>query len=158
MPLHKGKSRKVISENIREMVSTGHPPDQAVAAALRNADKSKGKSMAKNGKHHSLSGQDGETVMAGSAGMSPRKAMGHGMGAGGGNFGVESYENEHGPAEAHPDAKAMTGAKGAMADHERGIGEPIRHTKGQHPAQSSPDHGPTHPGGHGMHHGYGAKA
>jgi hypothetical protein len=39
MPLRKGSSRAVISENIREMVAAGHPQRQAVAAALRTADK-----------------------------------------------------------------------------------------------------------------------
>lgn len=38
MPLAKGKSRKVISSNIREMMDAGHPQKQAVAAALRTAD------------------------------------------------------------------------------------------------------------------------
>ena len=37
MPLRKGKSRKVVSDNIREMVEAGHPQKQAVAAALRTA-------------------------------------------------------------------------------------------------------------------------
>lgn len=37
MPLKKGKSKKVIAENIREMVRAGHPANQAVAAALHNA-------------------------------------------------------------------------------------------------------------------------
>ena len=37
MPLKQGRSRKVISENIREMVAAGHPQKQAVAASLRNA-------------------------------------------------------------------------------------------------------------------------
>ena len=37
MPLKKGKSKKVISENIREMQASGHPHRQAVAAALHTA-------------------------------------------------------------------------------------------------------------------------
>lgn len=40
MPLKKGKSRKVISENIKEMEASGHPKKQAIAAALNNARKS----------------------------------------------------------------------------------------------------------------------
>lgn len=37
MPLKSGKSRKVISRNISEMVEAGHPQRQAVAASLRKA-------------------------------------------------------------------------------------------------------------------------
>lgn len=37
MPLKKGKSEKVISQNISEMERSGHPHSQAVAAALSNA-------------------------------------------------------------------------------------------------------------------------
>lgn len=37
MPLKPGRSRKVISENIHEMVAAGHPVKQAVAASLHNA-------------------------------------------------------------------------------------------------------------------------
>lgn len=34
MPLKSGSSRETISQNIREMVESGHPQEQAVAAAL----------------------------------------------------------------------------------------------------------------------------
>jgi hypothetical protein len=37
MPLQAGSSREVISANIRDMIHAGHPQNQAVAAALRNA-------------------------------------------------------------------------------------------------------------------------
>lgn len=43
MPLKKGKSKKVISSNIREMVKAGHPQNQAIAASMRKAGKSKKK-------------------------------------------------------------------------------------------------------------------
>jgi hypothetical protein len=49
MPLHKGKSKEVISENIHEMVQAGHPHDQAVAAALHNAHPNGGKNMDEGG-------------------------------------------------------------------------------------------------------------
>jgi len=37
MPLQSGSSRGIISSNIREMMASGHPQRQAVAAALENA-------------------------------------------------------------------------------------------------------------------------
>lgn len=40
MPLKKGKSRKVIGENIKEMEMSGHPKKQAIAASLNQARKS----------------------------------------------------------------------------------------------------------------------
>jgi len=40
MPLHKGKSKEVIGENIKEMEESGHPKDQAVAASLNQARES----------------------------------------------------------------------------------------------------------------------
>ena len=43
MPLKKGKSQATISKNIKEMRHAGHPKNQAVAAAMRTAGKSKRK-------------------------------------------------------------------------------------------------------------------
>ena len=37
MPLQKGSSKVVISRNIREMIQSGYPKSQAVAAALNTA-------------------------------------------------------------------------------------------------------------------------
>jgi hypothetical protein len=37
MPLKRGSSRSTISQNIREMIASGHPQSQAVAAALRQS-------------------------------------------------------------------------------------------------------------------------
>lgn len=43
MPLKRGKSNKVISENIRELRSSGYKQQQAVAIALQKAKKGKKK-------------------------------------------------------------------------------------------------------------------
>jgi hypothetical protein len=43
MPLKKGKSKKVVSENIRKEIAAGKPQAQAIAIALNSAGKSKPK-------------------------------------------------------------------------------------------------------------------
>lgn len=50
MPLKPGKSKAVVSANIKEMMAAGHPQKQAVAASLRNArtSQSYGHSPAQN--------------------------------------------------------------------------------------------------------------
>lgn len=70
MPLLPGKSQSVISENIREMRNAGHPEDQAVAAAMRNA----GKMKKPKGKKVSMKKMKG-------AKMPKMKKMGMGHGA-----------------------------------------------------------------------------
>jgi uncharacterized protein len=45
MPLKHGSSKKVISENIAELIRAGHDRDQAVAIAYRMAGKSKKKGI-----------------------------------------------------------------------------------------------------------------
>jgi len=47
MPLKKGKSRKVISGNIKELMATGQPQKQAIAIAMDKAGKSKDKKRKK---------------------------------------------------------------------------------------------------------------
>ena len=43
MPLKRGPSAKTISSNVKELMKTGRPQKQAVAIALKQAHKSKGK-------------------------------------------------------------------------------------------------------------------
>jgi hypothetical protein len=143
MPLTAGKSRKVISANIREMRAAGHSQAQSVAASLRNAGvKRKDPPMKSMKSGH-------EAGMAGEKGMSPRKAMASGA-IKGGNFGAESYDGMNGGGTMHPDHSAGTGMKGAMGEADRATPPGIHHTKNHMPAQAAPRHGPHAPGGHGM--------
>ena len=41
MPLKKGRSKKVISQNISELRHSGYPQDQAVAISMQKAGKRK---------------------------------------------------------------------------------------------------------------------
>lgn len=50
MPLKKGKSKKTISSNIKEMKASGYPQKQAVAASLTQARKSGARIPVKRGK------------------------------------------------------------------------------------------------------------
>lgn len=45
MPLLKGSSQSIISQNIRELRHSGRPERQAVAIALSQARRNKGKNM-----------------------------------------------------------------------------------------------------------------
>ncbi len=65
MPLLKGSSKEIVSENIREARNAGHPENQAVAMAMRSADESKGKKKSKKAK----SGK--KTIEPKSAGQKP---------------------------------------------------------------------------------------
>lgn len=59
MPLKKGSSRETVSENVSEMVQSGYPKDQAVAASLDNARRSKRKHKGRHArkKHSRTSGR-----------------------------------------------------------------------------------------------------
>ncbi len=43
MPLKKGRSKTIISANIAELIRAGHARDQAIAIAMREARKTRGK-------------------------------------------------------------------------------------------------------------------
>lgn len=68
--------------------------------------------------------------------ISPRKSMAEGKEMPDSKFGVESME---GRSMAHPD-KGMSHM--AMKDGERAASKPMKHTRGEMPAQANADHGP----------------
>lgn len=47
MPLKKGKSNKIVSENVKELINSGRPNKQAIAIALSEAGRSKKKKSKK---------------------------------------------------------------------------------------------------------------
>ncbi len=48
MPLYKGKSKKVVSRNIRELMHSGKPQKQSIAIAMSKAGMSKRKHLLGN--------------------------------------------------------------------------------------------------------------
>lgn len=50
MPLKRGRSKKIIGKNIAEMEDSGHPKNQAIAAALNEARESGAKIRKKKAK------------------------------------------------------------------------------------------------------------
>ncbi len=52
MPLHKGKSKEVVSENIGMLEGEGYKPKQAIAISLNNSRKSGGESRKKSESKH----------------------------------------------------------------------------------------------------------
>lgn len=81
-----------------------------------------------------------DDVMASGSGVSPRKAMAMDNMPNGG-FDVKAFADVQGNVP-HADHVAGTGRKAHMADSERGAGPGVMHTKGMHPAQAAPNHGP----------------
>jgi len=61
MPLKPGKSDKVVSRNISEMIEAGYPQKQAIAAAMNKAGRSKARQTLgkkrKKRKHPELRGR-----------------------------------------------------------------------------------------------------
>lgn len=78
-----------------------------------------------------------DPMMAGSAKMAPRKAMGmKGLASG-----AEDVGGYPGSTKAHPDV-GMSHKK--MMDADRGIGMPVKHSPDMLPAQAAPRHGTQH--------------
>lgn len=57
MPLKKGKSKETVAQNIREMMNSGYPQKQAVAASLSQARKSGARMPAKKPGRNSSRGR-----------------------------------------------------------------------------------------------------
>lgn len=67
MPLSKGTSEGVVSSNIKEMMASGHPQKQAVAAAMSEKDKSA--KDANNSMTEQYSGKEARPAKDGQPGM-----------------------------------------------------------------------------------------
>ena len=65
MPLRKGSSRKVISENIRTEMHAGKPQKQAIAIAMSKAGKSRDKGFYSHMTHASLQANEDSVCIIG---------------------------------------------------------------------------------------------
>lgn len=133
MPLHRGTSRAVVSENIREMADAGHPLRQAVAAALHEKR---------------LSAHTGDRTMDGTR-QHKNLAMGKAIDGEGSNFGVPSFGQVNGgmthPDAAHPTQMMPHGANSKMLKDGHRAGPPhVSRGDGKMPATAHSDHGPHH--------------
>jgi hypothetical protein len=76
MPLKRGKSRKVVSENISEMVHAGHPQKQAVAAAMREAGMSRTRKRVGKGADMATKKKSGNFIQDATKKMEERGTIG----------------------------------------------------------------------------------
>ena len=132
MPLKQGKGKAVVSENISEMVHSGHPQKQAVAAALSTARKSSGKKFGRKAGHNPPKPTHAESPTRKARGKVPRHMRGRGL-ISGKAMAVMGAKMVAEAGHAEP-GQSPTGKHGAAA---------ARQPKGhKHPPAAKPRKGP----------------